>query len=200
MGQRLKFYGWGNEGDGSTPLRARQCLFRFVADKLGVEPRLSAPPQASDIALRAPRVSAPRRARRRAHPRPLRAALAYLWQVLPRYCARVRSRLRQRARSRRPAQYRIRIPRPCSIGRAARRSRSFRSAAAPRSSAGSSRRSATATPARSASTCAISTGCSRSTRQARRTHSGRHSRAVDRGGLETAWPRHPPLSAELRVL
>ena len=34
----------------------------------------------------------------------------------------------------------------------------------------------------------------------RRAHSGRHSRAGDRGGAEAARPRHPPLSAELRVL
>ncbi|MGA8444755.1 MAG: FAD-binding oxidoreductase [Roseiarcus sp.] len=58
MGQRLKFYGWGNEGEG-LDMPERERLFRFVSDKLGVEPRLSAPPQASDIALRAPRVSAP---------------------------------------------------------------------------------------------------------------------------------------------
>ena len=56
MGQRLKFYGWGNEGEG-LDMPERERLFRFVSDKLGVEPRLSAPPQASDIALRAPRVS-----------------------------------------------------------------------------------------------------------------------------------------------
>ena len=57
--ERLKFYGWGNEGEGlSDDERAR--LFRFVAGKLGAEPRPSAPPpQASEIKLRAPRVSAP---------------------------------------------------------------------------------------------------------------------------------------------
>ena len=38
----------------------RARLFRFVAGKLGAEPRPSAPPpQASEIKLRAPRVSAP---------------------------------------------------------------------------------------------------------------------------------------------
>jgi alkyldihydroxyacetonephosphate synthase len=58
MGQRLKFYGWGYEGAGLDGAE-RQHLFRFVADRLGVEPRLAPPPQASDIALRAPRVVAP---------------------------------------------------------------------------------------------------------------------------------------------
>ncbi len=58
MERRLKFYGWGYEGEGLDKAE-REHLFRFVAEKLGVEPRLSAPPQASDIALRAPRVSAP---------------------------------------------------------------------------------------------------------------------------------------------
>ena len=58
MERRLKFYGWGNEGEGLDTAE-RERLFRFVSDKLGVEPRAGAPPQASDIALRAPRVSAP---------------------------------------------------------------------------------------------------------------------------------------------
>ena len=58
MGQRLKFYGWGNEGEG-LDMPERERLFRFVSDKLGVEPRPSSPPQASEIALRPPRVSAP---------------------------------------------------------------------------------------------------------------------------------------------
>ena len=58
MGQRLKFYGWGIRGRGPR-YAERERLFRFVSDRLGVEPRLSAPPQASDIALRAPRVVAP---------------------------------------------------------------------------------------------------------------------------------------------
>ena len=58
MGQRLKFYGWGNEGEG-LDMPERERLFRFVSDKLGVQPRPSSPPQASEIALRPPRVSAP---------------------------------------------------------------------------------------------------------------------------------------------
>ncbi|MGC9959985.1 hypothetical protein [Roseiarcus sp.] len=44
MGQRLKFYGWGFEDTGLTDAE-RDHLFRFVAGRLGVEPRLSAPPQ-----------------------------------------------------------------------------------------------------------------------------------------------------------
>ena len=58
MGQKLKFYGWGSEDTGLTG-DEREHLFRFVAEKLGVEPRLEAPPQACDIALRAPRVAPP---------------------------------------------------------------------------------------------------------------------------------------------
>ena len=59
MGRRLKFYGWGNEGEGLDEAE-RARLFRFVGDKLGAEPRATAaPPQASEIKLRAPRVTAP---------------------------------------------------------------------------------------------------------------------------------------------
>ena len=58
MSARLKFYGWGNEGEGlDEGERAR--LARFVAEKLGAEPRAAAAPQVSDIALRAPRIGAP---------------------------------------------------------------------------------------------------------------------------------------------
>jgi alkyldihydroxyacetonephosphate synthase len=59
MAPRLKFYGWGHEGEGLDDAE-RARLFRFVADKLGAEPRAAAPsPQASEIKLRAPRVTAP---------------------------------------------------------------------------------------------------------------------------------------------
>ncbi len=58
MGPRLKFYGWGYENTGLDNAE-REQLFRFVADRLGVEPRLSPAPQASEIALRAPRVALP---------------------------------------------------------------------------------------------------------------------------------------------
>ena len=59
MGPRLKFYGWGNEGEGLDEAE-RARLFRFVADKLGAEPHATAaPPQVSEIALRTPRVTAP---------------------------------------------------------------------------------------------------------------------------------------------
>ena len=59
MERRLKFYGWGYEGEGLSDAE-RERLFRFVGGKLGVEPRAAAaPPQTSEIALRAPRVSAP---------------------------------------------------------------------------------------------------------------------------------------------
>ena len=59
MAPRLKFYGWGNEGEGLDEAE-RARLFRFVGEKLGGEPRAAAPPpQTSEIALRAPRVTAP---------------------------------------------------------------------------------------------------------------------------------------------
>ncbi len=58
MGERLKFYGWGFENTGLTGAE-RELLFRFVADRLGVEPRVAPPPRAADIALSAPRVAPP---------------------------------------------------------------------------------------------------------------------------------------------
>ena len=58
MQQRLKFYGWGFENTGLTEPE-RNHLSRFIAERLGVEPRLAPPPQASEIALRAPRIAAP---------------------------------------------------------------------------------------------------------------------------------------------
>ncbi len=58
MAHRLKFYGWGLENAGLTEPE-RDHLFRFVHDNLGVEPHIEPPPQAADIALRAPRVAPP---------------------------------------------------------------------------------------------------------------------------------------------
>ena len=55
MGQRLKFYGWGREGEGLDE-DERSRVFRFAAEKLSVERSAAAePPQASEITLRAPR-------------------------------------------------------------------------------------------------------------------------------------------------
>jgi alkyldihydroxyacetonephosphate synthase len=59
MASRLKFYGWGNEGTGLDD-GERERLFRFVSEKLGVEPRaIAPPPHAAEIALPSSRVSAP---------------------------------------------------------------------------------------------------------------------------------------------
>ena len=58
MGGRLKFYGWGTENTGLDEAE-RNRLFRFLADRLGIEPRLVAPPQLADISLRPCRVTAP---------------------------------------------------------------------------------------------------------------------------------------------
>ena len=59
MERRLKFYGWGREGEGLSD-DERALVSRFVADKLGAEPRgMASSPQVSEIALRGPRISAP---------------------------------------------------------------------------------------------------------------------------------------------
>src|ERR1700683_4408068 len=58
MERRLKFYGWGHEGEGLDEAEYER-VSRFVADKLGAEPRPAAPPHASEITLRAPRIPAP---------------------------------------------------------------------------------------------------------------------------------------------
>ncbi len=58
MAQKLKFYGWGYENTGLSEAE-REHLFRFVANSLGVEPRLASAPQEAEIALRRPRVSPP---------------------------------------------------------------------------------------------------------------------------------------------
>ena len=59
MDGRLKFYGWGVEGTGLDEAE-RERLFRFLADRLGVEqPRVVAAPRPAEIGLRAPRVAPP---------------------------------------------------------------------------------------------------------------------------------------------
>ena len=59
MKRKLKFNGWGREGEGLDE-DERSRVFRFAAKKLTVEQSAAAaPPQASDIALRTPRISAP---------------------------------------------------------------------------------------------------------------------------------------------
>ena len=58
MAPRLKFYGWGHEGDGLDEAESER-VSRFVVEKLGAEPEPAAPPQVSEIKLRPPRISAP---------------------------------------------------------------------------------------------------------------------------------------------
>ncbi len=58
MGDRLKFIGWGTENSGLDEAE-RDLLFRFLADRLGVEPRLIAAPRLTEIDLRPSRVTAP---------------------------------------------------------------------------------------------------------------------------------------------
>jgi alkyldihydroxyacetonephosphate synthase len=59
MDGRLKFYGWGAENTGLDEAE-RGRLFRFLSDRFRIEPRLVAPPQITDVALRDPRVTPPR--------------------------------------------------------------------------------------------------------------------------------------------
>src|SRR5215207_6698391 len=59
MNGRLKFYGWGVENTGLDEAE-RGRLFRFLADRFKIEPRLQASPQVTDFALRDPRVMPPR--------------------------------------------------------------------------------------------------------------------------------------------
>ena len=59
MTRRLKFYGWGYEGEGFTDAE-RDQLMSFVAGRLGAEPRpAAAPPLESEIALKASRLRPP---------------------------------------------------------------------------------------------------------------------------------------------
>jgi alkyldihydroxyacetonephosphate synthase len=58
MGGRLKFYGWGEENTGFNEAE-RERLFGFLANHLGVAPRLTAAPRVSDISLRPPRLAPP---------------------------------------------------------------------------------------------------------------------------------------------
>jgi alkyldihydroxyacetonephosphate synthase len=59
MGGRLKFYGWGREYGFNEA--KREQLFGFLANRLGVAPRLTAAPRVSDISLRPPRLAPPAR-------------------------------------------------------------------------------------------------------------------------------------------
>ena len=54
----LKFYGWGEESTGLDEAE-RERLFGFLANRLGVAPRLIAAPRVSDISLRPPRLAPP---------------------------------------------------------------------------------------------------------------------------------------------
>ena len=83
MAPRLKFYGWGHEGEGLDEAE-RARVFRFVAEKLGAEQSAAAsPPQVTDIALRAPALLSACVARFHSDARPARTAAPHLRQVLP---------------------------------------------------------------------------------------------------------------------
>src|SRR5260221_7661367 len=57
--KRLKFYGWGSEGEGLTPEEDAFALARY-RERFGID-RFDeiAPPRLADIALRAPRLAPP---------------------------------------------------------------------------------------------------------------------------------------------
>ncbi len=199
MAPRLKFYGWGHEGEGLDEAEYAR-VSRFVAEKLGAEPTPAAPPQASEIALRAPRIQAPASLASVADARSARAAAAYLRQVLPRDRARLCPRFRQRARLRRAAGDRSRHRRIVRLGeRRKSRGRSVRRGIVGRGRRRADRRRRLrwrGQPRHAAPEPRARSGRS----EPRRAHSGRHSWARDRGGAEAAWLRFAPLSAELRVL
>ena len=75
MADRLKFIGWGNENTGFDETE-RTRLFRFVADRLGIEPRLIAAPRIEEISLPPPRVVRGKRPHRRGNAQPLTCARA----------------------------------------------------------------------------------------------------------------------------
>ena len=56
---RLKFFGWGREGEGMTP-EEEDFAFRRLEERFGIERSDGLPaPRLEDIALRAPRVAPP---------------------------------------------------------------------------------------------------------------------------------------------
>ena len=131
MGNRLKFYGWGYENTGLSDAE-RDRLFRFVADRLKVEPRRSPPPRVSEVALRAPRITPPPMLVDVLTDDPYERLLHTMANPTRKPCAPLR------ATSRTPRISSPCLPtrpkwRPCSTGRAAPGSPSFRSAAVPRS-------------------------------------------------------------------
>ena len=199
MSKRLKFYGWGQEGSGFDETE-RGRLFHFVADKLGVEPRLAAPPQEADIALRAPRIAPPAALANILTARPLRTASAHVRQVLSGNRARLRARLRQCAGPRRPAAERRRRIRRSRLGK--RREGGCHSVR--RRLLGRRRRRAR----RRRSLCRSGEPRHASPRpgargrcdEPRSAHPERDPWAGDRGGSEAAWPRHQALPAKFRVL
>ena len=162
MGSRLKFYGWGVENTGLDEAE-RERLFRFLADRLGIEPRLVAPPQMADISLREPRVTPPDSVTHVLTGDPYERLLHTYGKSYP---ETVRASDRDFAN----APDLVALPagrggreRRARLGCAERTSPSFPSGAAPRSLAASSRPLATAMPASSASTCVGSAVSSRST-------------------------------------
>jgi alkyldihydroxyacetonephosphate synthase len=56
--RRMKFWGWGFEGEGATP-EERAFVHKMAASRFGVSSFDDAPPSAGDFTLRSPRVMAP---------------------------------------------------------------------------------------------------------------------------------------------
>ncbi len=56
--RRMKFWGWGFEGEGATP-EERALVHKMAASRFGVTSFDDAPPRAEEFTLRSPRVTAP---------------------------------------------------------------------------------------------------------------------------------------------
>ncbi len=200
MERRLKFYGWGREGEGLDEAE-RARVFRFVGERLGVEPRAAgSPPQASEIALRAPRVSAPASLARVLTQDPYERLLHTYGKSYP-------ETVRAFARDFANAPDFVALPDTEADIAAVFDWASGAKVAVVPFGAGSSVVGGVEPVVGEAYAGAVSldmrrleprarSGCV----QPRGAHSGGHPGAGDRGGAQAAWLRVAPLSAELRVL
>jgi alkyldihydroxyacetonephosphate synthase len=106
--RRLKHFGWGREGEGMTPEEEAFALQR-LGKRFGMKRFEDMPtPRLEEINLGATRLTA-RVARVNLFHRALRPSGAYLWQGLPRLCARAERRLRPGARCGRLSAQRRRV-------------------------------------------------------------------------------------------
>ena len=98
---RLKWFGWGREGEGMTAAERAFVLGRYH-EKFGKSAfETVAVPSLDDLALPAPRVAPPAALASVLHFGALRPGRAYLRQILPRLCPRNARAVRRRPRRRR---------------------------------------------------------------------------------------------------